>query len=66
MTTDIKNNLWVCHYGGACISVYNLRAKKIHKISLPAKNITNCTFGGLPKTKINKLITQSKQLCTSV
>ncbi len=29
MTTDIKNNLWVCHYGGACISVYNLRAKKI-------------------------------------
>jgi len=46
MTTDIKNNLWVCHYGGACISVYNLRAKKIHKISLPAKNITNCIFGG--------------------
>ena len=24
----------------------NLRAKKIHKISLPAKNITNCTFAG--------------------
>ncbi len=46
MITDIKNNLWVCHYGGACISVYNLRAKKIHKISLPAKNITNCTFAG--------------------
>jgi sugar lactone lactonase YvrE len=46
MTTDVKNNLWVCHYGGACISVYNLRAKKIHKISLPAKNITNCTFAG--------------------
>jgi len=46
MATDIKNNLWVCHYGGACISVYNLRAKKIHKISLPAKNITNCTFAG--------------------
>ena len=46
MTTDVKNNLWVCHYGGACISVYNLRAKKIHKINLPAKNITNCTFAG--------------------
>jgi len=46
MITDIKNNLWVCHYGGACISVYNLRAKKIHKINLPAKNITNCTFAG--------------------
>ncbi len=46
MTTDIKNNLWVCHYGGACISVYNLKAKKIHKITLPVKNITNCTFAG--------------------
>jgi sugar lactone lactonase YvrE len=46
MTTDAKNNLWVCHYAGGCISVYNLKGKRIHKISLPAKNITNCTFGG--------------------
>jgi len=46
MTTDIKNNLWICHYGGGCISVYNLKAKKVHKINLPVKNITNCTFGG--------------------
>ena len=29
MTTDIKNNLWVCHYRGATISVYNLKGKKI-------------------------------------
>ena len=46
MTTDVKNNLWVCHYHGASISVYNLKGKKIHKIYFPAKNITNCTFGG--------------------
>tara|TARA_B100001250_G_scaffold300456_1_gene262148 strand:- start:6049 stop:6936 length:888 start_codon:yes stop_codon:yes gene_type:complete len=46
MTLDKKNNLWVCHYNGACISVFNKKAKKIHKIKLPAKNITNCTFGG--------------------
>ena len=46
MTTDVKNNLWVCHYAGGCISVYNPKGKKIHKINLPAKNITNCTFGG--------------------
>ena len=46
MTTDIKNNLWVCHYRGACISVYDLKGNKIHKISIPAKNITNCVFGG--------------------
>ena len=52
MTTDTKNNLWVCHYAGGCISVYNLKGKKIHKINLPAKNITNCTFGG---SKYNQL-----------
>ena len=47
MTTDYFKNLWVCHFGGACISVFNQKGKKIHKIKLPAKNITNCTFGGI-------------------
>ena len=46
MTMDSKKNIWICHYGGACISVFNLKGKRIHKINLPAKNITNCTFGG--------------------
>ena len=46
MTTDSKNNLWVCHYHGAKISVYDIKGRKIHHINIPAKNITNCTFGG--------------------
>jgi len=46
MTMDKKNNLWVCHYGGSCISVYNPRGKRIHTVNLPVKNITNCTFAG--------------------
>ena len=46
MTLDIKNNLWVAHFAGACVSVYNSKAKLIHKINFPAKNITNCAFGG--------------------
>ena len=46
MTTDNKNNLWVCHYKGGCISVYDLKGNKIYQIKLPAKNITNCAFGG--------------------
>jgi len=52
MTTDIKNNLWVCHYHGARISVYNLKGHKIHQIYLPAKNITNCTFGGIKNDEL--------------
>tara|TARA_Y100000590_G_scaffold345428_1_gene395150 strand:- start:62 stop:955 length:894 start_codon:yes stop_codon:yes gene_type:complete len=46
MTLDNKKNLWVCHFNGACISVFNNKGKKIHTIDFPAKNITNCTFGG--------------------
>ena len=52
MTTDNNNNLWVCHYDGGIISVYDLKGKKIHKIVLPAKNITNCTFGGQSNKEI--------------
>jgi len=46
MTLDKNKNLWVAHFHGACISVFNSRAKLVHKIKFPAKNITNCTFGG--------------------
>jgi len=46
MTLDKNKNLWVAHFHGACISVYNKKAKLIHRIRFPAKNITNCAFGG--------------------
>ena len=46
MTLDCNQNLWVCHFHAAIISVFNKKGKKIHKINFPAKNITNCTFGG--------------------
>lgn len=46
MTLDNKKNLWVCHFKGACISVFDKKGTKIHKVNFPAKNITNCTFGG--------------------
>ena len=46
MTLDKNNNLWVAHFHGTRISIFNKKAKRIHQISLPAKNITNCTFGG--------------------
>ena len=52
MTLDNKNNLWICHFNGACISVFNKNAKKIYKINLPAKNITNCIFGGTNNSEL--------------
>ena len=52
MTIDKKNNLWVGHYHGGCISVFNKKGKKIHTINLPAKNITNCAFGGKKNSEL--------------
>ena len=46
MTLDKDKNLWVAHFHGACISVFNKKAELLHRINFPAKNITNCTFGG--------------------
>ena len=46
MTLDKNKNLWVAHFHGACVSVFNQKAKLIHRIQFPAKNITNCAFGG--------------------
>ena len=46
MTLDKDKNLWVAHFRGACVSVFNSKAKLIHRIQFPAKNITNCAFGG--------------------
>ncbi len=52
MTTDIKNNLWVCHYAGESISVYDSKGNKIHKFNIPAQNITNCVFGGFKNNEL--------------
>ena len=46
MTVDKNKNLWVAHFHGACIYVFNKNSKLIHRIQFPAKNITNCAFGG--------------------
>ena len=46
MTVDKNKNLWVAHFLGACVSVFNSRGKLVNRIQFPAKNITNCAFGG--------------------
>ena len=52
MTLDKYKNLWVAHFHGACISVFNKNAKLIHRIKFPAKNITNCAFGGTRNSEV--------------
>ena len=52
MTLDINKNLWVAHFHRARITVFNPMGKIIHTINLPAKNITNCTFGGSNNSEV--------------
>ena len=52
MTLDKNKNLWVAHFHGACVSVFNKKGKTIHQILLPAKNINNCAFGGYNNSEL--------------
>tara|TARA_B100000900_G_scaffold397331_1_gene397542 strand:- start:898 stop:1845 length:948 start_codon:yes stop_codon:yes gene_type:complete len=59
MTLDRSHNLWVAHFGGSKLSVFNKKGKLKHSVNLPAKNITNCTFGGKNHSEI--FITSAKK-----
>lgn len=47
MTIDQEGMLWIAHWGGSGISRWNpLTGKQLEFISVPAVNVTSCTFGG--------------------
>jgi len=47
MTTDAAGNLWIAHWGGACVSCHDpVSAAELARIALPTNHITNCAFGG--------------------
>lgn len=47
MTIDSTGNLWIAHWGGGEISIWEPeKGIKIDEIKFPAQNITSCVFGG--------------------
>ena len=47
MTSDTDGNLWIAMWSGASITRWNPQnGKLLEQISLPAKNVTSCAFGG--------------------
>ncbi len=47
MTIDSEGDLWVCLWGGACVGCFDPETGELlHKINVPAKNVTSCAFGG--------------------
>ena len=47
MTTDAAGRLWICHWGGRCVSCHDpASGAELTRIELPAAHITDCAFGG--------------------
>jgi len=47
MTIDAEGMLWIAHWGGWQVSRWDPRTgRKLLSVSVPAKNVTSCTFGG--------------------
>lgn len=47
MTIDNNGNLWIAHWGGSKLSLWDPRTgKKLEEIPMPCENITSCVFGG--------------------
>lgn len=47
MTTDALGRVWICHWGGACVSCHDPEtAQELGRVRLPVSQVTSCTFGG--------------------
>lgn len=45
MTIDAGGNLWVAHWGGACVGVWDPRqGRLLRRIGVDAPNVASCTF----------------------
>jgi sugar lactone lactonase YvrE len=47
MTIDAEDNLWIAHWAGARISVWDpATGERLEEIELPVSKVTSCVFGG--------------------
>lgn len=46
MTLDVDGYLWVAVWGGSCVLRYAPHGALVERVSLPASQVTSCTFGG--------------------
>lgn len=53
MTIDADGLLWVAHWGGAGVYIWNpTNGHLIDKIEVPVPNVASCTFGGKEHTRL--------------
>jgi D-xylonolactonase len=46
LKTDSMGNLYVCHWGGKCMTIYSPKGECIRQIDFPAFHVTRATFYG--------------------
>lgn len=47
MTTDAEGRLWLCHWGGGCVTAHDPSdGRELDRLPLPVSQVTNCCFGG--------------------
>ena len=46
MAFDAEGYLYVAHYGGGCVAVFDPGGKQVDEIAVPGPFVTNCAFGG--------------------
>lgn len=53
MTIDAEGLLWVAHWGGYGVYVWNpANGQLVNKIEVPVPNVASCTFGGKEHTQL--------------
>lgn len=53
MTIDNDGNLWIAHWGGFGVYIWNPKTGElVDKIDVPVPNVTSCTFGGREKNQL--------------
>ncbi len=46
MAFDIDGNLYVAHFGGSAVDIYDPRGHLAGKMNVPGPSVTNVAFGG--------------------
>lgn len=47
MCFDAEGCVWVAHWGGGCVSRFDMDGTLLNRVSLPTSNVTNVCFGGV-------------------
>lgn len=49
---DRDGGVWVCHWGGGCVSRFDPAGRLTYRIRMPVSQPTRCTFGGADLTEL--------------